>query len=233
MFWIDIGTVTIFLVILIYLNKYNKKFENEVADNIKPENLRYSKDDYITTINDIGKYIECEDFNSLKNFYNKSMCEYKEFNQSQLLNPETINESAIYNIVCSKFYLAKKENIKVELEIKMNFTKINIKPYELAKILGILLDNAIEATRKCEEKNIFLSFLADKNKDIVKISNTYDNTKQIDINKIFIKGYSTKQKNTGLGLWEIKQILLKHNNLDLYTNKEGNLFVQELSIYRK
>ena len=40
-------------------------------------------------------------------------------------------------------------------------------------------------------------------------------------------------KNTGLGLWKVKQILLKHTNLDLYTHKEANIFIQELYIYHE
>lgn len=35
----------------------------------------------------------------------------------------------------------------------------------------------------------------------------------------------------GLGLWEIRQILKKHNNLNLYTSKDDKLFKQQLEIY--
>ena len=149
----------------------------------------------------------------------------------KLLNENIINESAICNIIRNKCYSAKKGKIDVELDVRMDFKKINIKPYELAKILGILLDNAIEATNGCKNKYIFLSFISEEKKNIIKIYNTYDNTKTIDMDKIFMKGYSTKTKNTGLGLWEVRKILLHHSNLDLYTNRKGNLFLQELSIY--
>ena len=35
----------------------------------------------------------------------------------------------------------------------------------------------------------------------------------------------------GLGLWEIRQILKKHNNLNLYTSKDEKFFKQQLEIY--
>lgn len=35
----------------------------------------------------------------------------------------------------------------------------------------------------------------------------------------------------GLGLWEIRQILKKHNNLNLYTSKDDKFFKQQLEIY--
>ena len=62
------------------------------------------------------------------------------------------------------------------------------------------------------------------------IENTYKE-KDIDTYKIFEKGYSTKEGNTGLGLWEIRQILKKNNNLNLYTTKSNEYFTQQFEIY--
>ena len=33
-----------------------------------------------------------------------------------------------------------------------------------------------------------------------------------DLDKIYEKGYSSKPNNTGLGLWEVRQIMKKNNN---------------------
>ena len=41
----------------------------------------------------------------------------------------------------------------------------------------------------------------------------------IHTEKIFEKGYSTKEGNTGLGLWEVRQILKKNNNLNLFKGR--------------
>ena len=49
--------------------------------------------------------------------------------------------------------------------------------------------------------------------------------------QIFDKGYSSKANNTGLGLWEVKQILKRNNNLNLYTTKDEKFFKQQLEIY--
>jgi len=35
----------------------------------------------------------------------------------------------------------------------------------------------------------------------------------------------------GLGLWEIRKILKKHNNLNLFTSKDDKFFKQQLEIY--
>ena len=64
------------------------------------------------------------------------------------------------------------------------------------------------------------------------IENTYKN-KDVNTEQIFEKGFSTKQGNTGLGLWQIRQILKKNNNLNLYTSKDDEYFRQSLEIYNQ
>ena len=53
----------------------------------------------------------------------------------------------------------------------------------------------------------------------------------LNIDEIFQKGVSGKENHTGLGLWEVRKILKKNNNLNLYTKKDNNLFIQQLEIY--
>lgn len=206
---------------------FNKNLENCL------ENIKEFKHNFVAVIQHIGREIEKNNFDELKSSYKDIIQEYKDTNSLCMITPESINESAVYNILCNKLIVAKQNDIQVELDIKMDFSKIKVKSYELVRILGILLDNAIEAAKDSERKCISISFLYSKNKSIIKISNTYDNKEKIDLEQIFKKGYSTKTGNTGLGLWEIRRILSKRSNLDLYTYKEKNIFNQELFIYNK
>lgn len=67
-------------------------------------------------------------------------------------------------------------------------------------------------------------------RNIILIENTYKD-KDVDIEQIFNKGVSGKENHTGLGLWEIRQILKKNNNINIYTNKDEKYFSQQLEIY--
>ena len=66
------------------------------------------------------------------------------------------------------------------------------------------------------------------------IENTYSN-KDVNIERIFEKGYTSKTEkdnnNHGLGLFEVRKILKKNNNLNLFTTKDNKLFKQQLEIY--
>ena len=152
-----------------------------------------------------------------------------------ILNPKTINNPAIYSIITNKYYSAQEKGISVHLEVNMDLNKLNISNYDFCRILAILLDNAIEAAQKSKEKIINIRFTNDKKyrRKVVTIENSYNNP-DIDFDKLFDKGYSfkkCKKHEHGLGLWIVKRILLKHDNLNLYTNIE-EYFCQQLEIYK-
>ena len=79
----------------------------------------------------------------------------------------------------------------------LDLSTIKIKIYDFARILGILLDNAIEASEECEEKIINITFRNDakNNMQLIIIENTYNN-KDIDTEKIFEKGVTEKENHT-------------------------------------
>ena len=106
--------------------------------------------------------------------------------------------------------------------------------YEICRILGILLDNAIEAAKDTENKIINVKFVQDTKVDrkLIIIENSYNN-KNIDLDKIFEKGYTSKEDSSrehGLGLWNIRNILMNNEDLNLYTTA-NELFRQQLEIY--
>ena len=118
----------------------------------------------------------------------------------------------------------------------MDLTNINMKIYELTRILGILIDNAIEASKDCEEKEIIITIRKDdkKKQQLFVVENTYLN-KDVNIDEIFEKGKTSKTnedaKNHGLGLWEVRNLVKKRKNLNLYTTKDDKYFKQQLEIY--
>ena len=124
-------------------------------------------------------------------------------------------------------------NVNISKQVNINLEKDNYKEYiSLCKILGIVLDNAIEACKDCNEKTINIIFRDDttNRRQLVTVENTY-NDKNLDTEKIFQKGFSGKENHTGLGLWEVRKILNKSKNLSLYTTKGNKYFSQQIEIY--
>lgn len=206
--------------------QYNKTLE------ILHDNIRGFKHDFSNIMTTIGGYIQTGDLEKLRSYYKELQADCNKINNLNILSPSVINEPAIYSLLTNKYHLAESKGITVNLEIFMDSRELRMKVYEFTRILGILMDNAIEAANECEEKIINVAIRKDfhSERQLLIIENTYTN-KEIDTEKIYEKGYSTKEHNTGIGLWEVREILKKNNNLNLFTSKNEKFFSQQLEIY--
>lgn len=218
------------------LYKTQKQLENSEAYNkslsILHDNIRCFKHDFDNIVATIGGYVKTDDMEGLKKYYYQLEDDCQRVNNIATLSPEIINNPGVYAILSSKYHKADEKNIKINLEFFLDLNTLNMKIYEFTRIFGILLDNAIEASSECEEKLINIKFRNEesKHRQIVVIENTFKDSK-LNIDDIFQKGVSGKENHTGLGLWEVRQILKKNNNLNLHTQKSKNMFIQQLEIY--
>lgn len=196
------------------------------------DNVRCFKHDFDNIVTTIGGYIRTNDMEGLKKYYLQLEDDCQKVNNLYVLNPEIVNNDGIYNLIVKKYNEAEQKNVKVNISFLLDLNTLKMKIYEFGRILGILLDNAIEASSECEEKIINLTFRNDtkNSRQLVKIENTYSN-KNVDTEKIFEKGISEKENHTGLGLWEVNKLLHKNNNLALFTTKNDKYFSQQLEIY--
>lgn len=206
--------------------EYNKTLH------ILHDSVRGFKHDFDNIVTTIGGYIKTNDMDGLKSYYSQLEEDCTKVNNLYVLDPDIINNPGVYNLITAKHNEALEKGIKVNLTVLLDLNDLHMKIYEFARILGILLDNAIEASSECDEKilNIVFRNESKNNRNIILIENTYKD-KDVDIEQIFNKGVSGKQNHTGLGLWEIRQILKKNNNVNLYTNKNEKYFSQQLEIY--
>ena len=151
------------------------------------------------------------------------------------LNSKAKENPAIYSMLISKYRLAEQKNINMNIDVLIDLKKFNKKTYKISRMLGILLDNALEASEECENKTVNVQMFKENmknNKVSIIIENTYKN-KDIDTDKIFEKNYTTKKEkgNNGLGLWKVNDIIKKDTTLDLYTSKDNVFFKQQLEYY--
>lgn len=209
----------------------NTEKHNKILNDII-DKLRCFKHDYNNTITIIDGYINNNDLKGLKEYFSKLEKDCRSVNDLEILAPNVINNPGIYNLITSKYNKAVEHGIDFSISFFLDLNEINLEIYDFSKILGILLDNAIESSSESIEKNVNVVFRREHNKhrDIILIENSYKN-KNVNIEGIYEKGYSEKENHTGLGLWEIRKFLKKHSNLNLHTSKTEDLFSQQLEIY--
>lgn len=207
---------------------YNKTLQ------ILHDNVRAFKHDFSNIIAGIGGYIATKDMDGLEKYYKQLLQDYNQVNNLSSLSPDSINNPAIYTVLANKYYKADGLGIKINLETFIDFNNLHMGIYEFTRILGILMDNAIEAASECDKKVINVTIRNDlrQNRQLLVIENTYNN-KDVDLDRLSEKGYSTKPKNTGLGLWEVNKIIKRHKNLACFTTKNSEYFKQQIEIYNE
>ena len=235
--------MNILLVINSIYNTYKnvqlekKKQELKLAEqhnktlNALLDSIRAFKHDYSNVVHSLGGYISFGDMNGLAKFYEGLSRETKKAGQLESISPTKITEPSVYTLFATKHEDARAKDILFSVETMYDYQKLSMPIFDFCKILGIFLDNAIEAAEETPEREINVSFrrsAADK-VQIFTIENTYKD-KNIDTEQIFEKDFSTKNRNSGIGLWEVKSIVDRNKNVDLITSKDKKFFTQKLII---
>ena len=121
----------------------------------------------------------------------------------------------------SKILEAEEKGIDVEYSIEIK-KDIKFPEYELVEMLGILLDNAIEALEKIEifKKSLHISVKEEQEKIKVVVANNGVDCKKENINRFFDRGYSSKGENRGIGLPKLKYLVEEKKGSIMVSNEE-------------
>lgn len=234
--------ILIFIFLSIYLKKsiehekvqmdlYTSELHNKTLIGMV-DGVRTLKHDYNNIIQALNGYVTTKQYDKLAEHINGVLKECNIINNLSVIDPKIFNEPAIYGVVGAKYFLAHKDNITFDFDVMTNIAKIDFCKPDLSRILGILLDNALEATKKCKKPYIMLEMKYDKRKnaDVIRVINSYDTNINIDLNKIYEKGFSTKEVKSGIGLWEVKKLITKSKNSQIFATIEKDKFVQNIII---
>jgi len=141
---------------------------------------------------------------------------------------------ALYGILLEKIFRAEIKRVHLNVCILAN--EIDLKhcsDLDYSRMVGILLDNALEAAEESTRRTIEFSIRAKNGKPLeTMIINSCN--KEIDIDRIFEQGYSTKDNPSGEGLHQIRLIQEKYQNtgnaIDIDTTFRNGFFTQVLKI---
>lgn len=147
---------------------------------------------------------------------------------------QNIPNASIRGFIHYKIVSMEQMGLNVYVEINKEVKQDNIKNIldeelrDVSRILGVYIDNAIEAASKSELKYLIIEVKCDNDEIIFSISNTYAGI--IDISKMDKSGYTTKGRGKGYGLSLVNDIIKKNKILNQKRMINGSYFIQQLVI---
>ena len=194
--------------------------------------LRSFKHDYVNILLSLSGYIDDGDMDKLKDFFEskifptKNLITGEDYKLNQLSN---ISVLEIKSLLSAKMIYAHESGIDITIDIPDKVESFLIDTVDLARILGIFLDNAIEATLETEQPQIGLNIIQNKTSVSIIISNRFrDNG--LMLHKLKQKGFSTKIGHQGIGLGNAQKIISSYDNVLLETTMKCDYFTQHIEL---
>ena len=196
--------------------------------------LRRFRHDYQNMLISIDEYLKTDDLKGLREYYQKNLAPVSHRVLKEKYNLEDLSRvkvKPIKSILFSKLSYAQSQEIEVHFDLKEPLTDITVNELDLDIALGIMLDNAIEASVGHADGEIMSAIFIEKNITVFLIQNNV--FEQLPpLWKLKEAGYSTKGKNRGIGLNSLSKIVNRNENMILETRVLGAVFLQRLTVKR-
>lgn len=200
--------------------KYRRKYLEGYADVILQMRRRHH-----TVANQLNAVVGmCEVCHSYEELVERQR-EYLGKLQNYELPTEAIvlEEPAVVALIYEKLNQAVEKGIEVETSFHCSLVGRHVSDLEWVEILGVLLENAIEALDGYGgRRKLWISVRENEEQRVeVCIANTFRELRQEELEKFCQAGYSTKGDGRGIGLYDVKELVHKHRGeLRLGSRKE-------------
>ena len=174
------------------------------------QQLHLFKHDYQNILLSLSQYIAQEDLPGLKAYF-----EHEVLPNGQLLNqtiaPDQLRglqAPALSGLIYAKYQAADNRHVKLQIMIPQPLTLQPPTQLKIVRVLGNLLDNAIDAATQSDQL-VHLTITGTTSTITFNISNQLPHQTTIDLTQIKRQHFTTKSGHTGNGLNSIAQLVNK------------------------
>lgn len=208
------------------LTHYMAQLENHYQD------IRRFKHDYLNILSTITGYIQENDMDKLRNYFDSNIVTSSSIllNQADTLaRLSLIKVTEIKGLLYTKMVQAMNCQLDVSFELTQEITELSTDLLTLSRVLGIFLDNAIEAASETEQKRFHIAIVCKAHSVIFHIENS---TKPLlfPLEALFEPSTSSKEAHSGLGLPTANMLIANAPELTSNTICENGLFKQILVV---
>lgn len=243
---IFIGIIIFFITLIIIISRYTlrelryrrnmEEIETYYEYTLQIESInnemRKFRHDYVNILTTMSEYIRENDMDGLKTYFNDNIVPMKDnlqMNSIKINGTDNLKVRAIKGLVTTKILQAQEKNIPISIEVPELIDHIEMNTVDLSRIIGIIIDNAIEASEELEDALIRIAFINVETSVMFIVMNKCKEDMP-KIHELFQDSFSTKGENRGLGLTTLKDITDTTENVLLDTTIENGYFVQKVEI---
>ena len=218
-----------------------KKFEQKHLQTYTDEivelynEIRGFRHDYAGMLVSMQMAIDSGDLQEINRIYNEVLVKANQKLRSEkytYFDLNNIEDSALRSLIAQSIVYARKNDVEFTLEVKDIITRLSIDLLDLVRIMSILLNNAVEGAADSYLKQMEVAVIKMDFETVIVIQNSCKIT-MTPSEDLFALGFSTKGRNRGLGLNNVKEILDKYDNIILETEMEDNTFRQIIRFKRE
>lgn len=203
------------------IGEYEKIIDDQGMKNHEYNNQLLVLKGYIDNKKELKKYLDTiiSDHRTGQNYKIRQLNIFPDGGLKELIYYKVLKMKEMS--IKSYVYVTKEfSNELVKLDLNMN--------KDLSKLLGVLIDNAVDASSQSTQKEVVLDFKKDGNYIILKISNTYRD--DIDISLLEKRGYTSKGIGHGFGLQIVRDIVKHNDKIEVVSDLVDDLFSQIIMI---
>ncbi|MCS6143328.1 sensor histidine kinase [Latilactobacillus curvatus] len=193
--------------------------------------LRRFKHDYQNILLSLESFAEKGDQQQFKAYYQELLAQrpiQSEIQGAVIAQLDYLKNDPIRGLVIQKFLAAKQAGVTLKFEMTEPIELATANLLTVIRIIGILLDNAIEQAVQETDQLVSCAFLQSDGLIEITIENTASQVKNLQAFSEL--GYSTKGAGRGTGLANVQDLIAKQTNLFLETQIENRKLRQTLMI---
>jgi len=196
------------------------------------DELRRFRHDYQNVMLSLSEYLATDDLAGLKHYYQTNLVAKTaqlKASKYELEDLTKVPDKAIKSILFNKLNSAQQSGVTVRFESQQVAQLTAVPSVDLAVMLGIILDNAVEATVNQSEGWVHVVMIAVPTAQTILVKNSLA-AKVPALWQLERSGFSTKGSDRGLGLTNLKSMLAIYPQVELATTITEQCFSQQLTI---
>ena len=213
---------------LIYLKKYTDSLEKDQEQSARfrhdYKNLLLSLKERATLHQDLALKEQIESLEHYSQPYLTDKFAYRYL--------KNVKNEYVKSLLLSKMYEASQQYIHCTFECPNVIQNIPMDIFDFVRVLGILIDNALEAAEESKQKELAIAIYQDKEQMEISIINSCNQAKE-SISQLTQKGVTTKKGHSGLGLSNIEEINRKNENMFVNYQMEAEQFIAHVVLIAK